>query len=54
MGMVLVVEGIPWFAAPDKIRQVVMKVAELPEASLRRYGFFMMALGLLLVWLGKL
>lgn len=51
LGLVLVIEGIPYFLAPDKMRQWVVKVAELPDGALRQTGFLLMMLGLLVVWL---
>lgn len=53
LGMVMVVEGFPYFAFPDKMKIWVQKVLEMPEASLRKFGFVMMAIGLGLVYLGR-
>lgn len=53
LGMVMVVEGFPYFAFPDKMKIWVQKVLEMPEASLRKFGFVMMAIGLVLVYLGR-
>ena len=47
----MILEGIPYFAIPDRMRRMVIHVAELPDAFLRRTGFFLMCLGLLLVYL---
>jgi Uncharacterized protein conserved in bacteria len=51
--MVMIVEGLPYFAAPSKIRAWVQKLVELPDASLRLIGFFLMLGGLGLVYLGR-
>lgn len=53
IGMVLVVEGMPYFAIPDKMRHWVKALFEMPDRSLRVFGFFMMLGGLLLVYLGR-
>jgi len=53
LGMVMVVEGLPYFAFPDKMKRLVQKIAETPEGALRKFGFFLMACGLVLVYLGK-
>jgi len=53
LGMVMVVEGFPYFAFPDKMKLWVQKILEMPEASLRKFGFIMMAIGLWLVYLGR-
>jgi len=51
--MVLVFEGLPYFAIPDKMRMMVQKLFEMPDSSLRGFGFVMMLTGLVLVYIGK-
>ncbi len=51
VGLVLILEGIPYFIAPGQMRQWVVKIADLPEPMLRRTGFVLMALGLWIVYL---
>lgn len=53
IGMVLVVEGLPYFAFPDKMRAWVKVLFDMPDRSLRGVGLAMMAAGLLLVYLGR-
>ena len=53
MGMVMIVEGLPYFAWPDKMKPWLQKLMETPDASLRKMGFGLMALGLLLVFIGR-
>ncbi|OQX26348.1 MAG: hypothetical protein BWK80_10855 [Desulfobacteraceae bacterium IS3] len=53
IGMVMIVEGIPYFAFPEKMKFWVQKLLEMPESALRRLGFVMMATGLWLVYIGK-
>lgn len=53
LGMVMIIEGVPYFAFPDKMKFWVRKVLEMPEGSLRRFGFVLMALGLFLIYLGR-
>jgi uncharacterized protein len=53
LGMVMVVEGLPYFASPAKMKFVLEKVLELPDKSLQRFGFVLMLAGILLVFLGK-
>ena len=54
LGMVMIIEGIPWFGFPQKAKQLFMTLAALPENRLRSMGFFMMCTGLALVYLGNL
>ncbi|MDD9300865.1 MAG: DUF2065 domain-containing protein [Desulfobacter sp.] len=51
MGMVMMVEGLPYFAFPGKMRQMVSVILGLDDATLRRFGFFMMLAGLGIVYL---
>ncbi|MFO8084339.1 MAG: DUF2065 domain-containing protein [Desulfobacterales bacterium] len=53
IGMVMIIEGLPYFAFPDKMKQLVEKLLEIEDRSLRRFGFFLMGLGLLLVYMGR-
>ena len=53
LGMVFIIEGLPYFAFPDKIKAYLLKVAEIPDSILRMLGLAAMAAGLLLVYLGR-
>ena len=53
LGMVMIVEGIPYFAFPEKMKIWVQKVLDMPDLQLRRTGLALMGLGLFLVFLGK-
>ncbi len=53
VGMVFIVEGLPYFAFPDKMKALMRKVQELPDGSLRLFGLALMGAGLLLVYLGR-
>ena len=51
IGMVMIVEGLPYFAFPDKMRQVVAMLMGMDDLTLRRMGFFMMLAGLGVIYL---
>lgn len=53
LGMVFIIEGLPYFAFPDKIKIYLVKVTEIPDATLRLLGLAAMTAGLLLVYLGR-
>ncbi|MDH3359102.1 MAG: DUF2065 domain-containing protein [Desulfobacteraceae bacterium] len=53
IGMVMVVEGFPYFAFPQKMKFVIQKVIEMPDKALQKFGFVLMLLGICLVYLGK-
>ena len=53
IGMVLVVEGLPYFVFPEKMKSWVRKIDEMQEGFLRKLGFVLMLMGVILVYLGK-
>ena len=53
IGMVMIIEGVPYFAAPDRMKGWMAKIMEIAPASLRRFGLVMMVAGLFLVYLGR-
>ena len=53
MGMVLVVEGLPYLAFPDKLKTYLRKLTAIPDTSLRIMGSLAVIIGLLLVYFGR-
>lgn len=53
VGLVMIIEGMPYFAFPANMKRWVLKVAEMPDNALRRLGFVLMLVGLGLVYIGK-
>jgi uncharacterized protein len=53
IGMVMVVEGLPYFAFPEKMKFVIQKVIEMPDKALQKFGFVLMLTGICLVYLGR-
>jgi uncharacterized protein len=53
IGMVMVVEGFPYFAFPQKMKFVIQKVIEMPDKALQKFGFVLMLAGICLVYLGR-
>jgi len=53
IGMVLVIEGLPYFAFPDRIKLYLLKVLDTPEHTLRMIGLVSVIAGLALVYLGR-
>jgi hypothetical protein len=51
--MVLVVEGIPYFLGPDKMKQVMHVVLEQDDRTLRIFGASIMIIGLLIVYFAR-
>lgn len=53
LGMVMIVEGLPYFAFPEKMKFWVQKIHEIPDNTLRRFGFVLMITGLWMIYLGR-
>lgn len=53
IGMVMIFEGLPYFAFPQKMKTWILKILELPEGTLRKFGFMLMLIGLGLIYMGK-
>ena len=53
VGMVLIVEGLPYFAFPEKIKAWLVKVSAIPATQLRTFGFLAMCIGMALVYLAQ-
>jgi uncharacterized protein YjeT (DUF2065 family) len=51
--MVMIIEGTPYFAFPQKMKMWIQTVIQIPDTALRRMGLIMMGLGLLLVYWGR-
>ncbi len=50
LGVLLVIEGLPYFAFPGKTKQWALQIQEIPERNLRVMGLVSMAAGLLLLY----
>lgn len=53
IGMVMIIEGVPYFAFPEKMKTWMQKIPEIPAESLRRFGFLLMLIGLGLIYWGR-
>ncbi len=53
IGMVMILEGLPYFVIPEKMKIWVQKIFEMSDGALRRFGFVLMIIGLFMVYLGK-
>jgi uncharacterized protein YjeT (DUF2065 family) len=53
IGMVMIIEGVPYFAAPDRMKNWMATLMQMAPGTLRRFGLVMMVAGLLLVYLGR-
>ncbi|MBM4271440.1 MAG: DUF2065 domain-containing protein [Deltaproteobacteria bacterium] len=53
LGMVFIIEGLPYFAFPDKIKVYLMKIQEISDSTLRLLGLAAIITGLILLYLGR-
>lgn len=53
IGLLLIIEGLPYFAFPDKVKMLLMKVQDVSDGTLRALGFAAMMTGLLLIYLSR-
>jgi len=51
IALVLVIEGIIPFLAPDKFRQTMLKLTQLPDQVLRVIGLASMTLGIVILYI---
>jgi len=51
--MVFVIEGLPYFAFPDKVKAYLLKLQEMPDSTLRLLGLSAIIVGLIFVFLGR-
>jgi hypothetical protein len=53
LGMVMIIEGLPYFAVPEKMKNWMLQIQAMSNHALRRLGLVLMAVGLLLTYIGK-
>jgi uncharacterized protein YjeT (DUF2065 family) len=53
VGMVMIIEGLPYFGFPDRMKAMMRVILEMPDDSLRKLGFGLMVAGLALVYFGN-
>ncbi len=51
IGVVMIVEGIPWFLSPGTYKRMLLRLLPVNDAGLRLLGLAFMLGGLLLVYL---
>ncbi len=51
LGLVLIVEGLPYLAFPDKMKTLLRQIQRVPDNQLRIIGFLAMCCGLLLTYI---
>ncbi len=53
LGMVLVVEGLPYFGFPEKMREMMRFLEEQDDTTLRTMGGILMMIGLVILFFAR-
>lgn len=53
LGVVLIVEGIPWFLSPHGTKRMLGELFQMDDRTLRLVGLGLMLAGLLFVYLAR-
>jgi hypothetical protein len=53
MGMVFIVEGLPYLVFPEKLKPYLLKITTLPDSTLRILGICAVIAGLILLYFGR-
>ncbi len=54
IGIVMIIEGIPYFAMPDRVKEVAAMIVDAEKRTLGMIGFALMAGGLAIVALTRM
>ncbi len=54
LGVLLVIEGIPYFAFPKKVKEWALVLQEIPDKQLRIIGIAAMVFGLMVLFLVRI
>lgn len=52
-GLVLIVEGLPYFIYPERMKELLVKIQLVPASTLRAFGITAILMGILLVFIAK-
>ena len=53
IGMVFIIEGLPYLVFPEKLKIYLITISTLPETTLRVMGIGAIVLGLILLYFGR-
>ena len=53
MGMVFIVEGLPYLVFPEKLKPYLIKISTLSDFTLRVIGISTIIFGLILLYFGR-
>ncbi len=53
LGMVFIIEGLPYFIFPEKLKIYLLKMTTISDSTLRFFGISSMIVGLILLYFGR-
>ncbi|HPL96310.1 MAG TPA: DUF2065 domain-containing protein [Smithellaceae bacterium] len=53
LGMVFIIEGLPYLVFPEKLKTYLIKITTMPESTLRIMGICAIITGLILLYFGR-
>ena len=53
LGMVFIIEGLPYLVFPEKLKTYLIKITTLPDSALRGMGISAIIFGLILLYFGR-
>ena len=53
IGLVLIIEGIPYFAFPEKMKQMLAKIPLISTSAMRAFGMVAVGAGLILIYISR-
>ncbi|HUE44622.1 MAG TPA: DUF2065 domain-containing protein [Aestuariivirgaceae bacterium] len=53
LGLVLIIEGLVYAAAPARFKAMMARLEEIPDETLRMGGLIAVAAGVAIVWLAR-
>jgi uncharacterized protein len=53
LGLIFIIEGLPYFVFPEKLKVYLAKIITMPDSTLRFLGITSMIAGLILLYFGR-
>ena len=53
IGLVLIIEGFPYFLFPEKLKKYLSQITTIPDLYLRGFGLMGMVFGLILLYIAR-
>jgi len=53
VGIIFIIEGLPYFVFPEKLKEYLVKISAMPESTLRFIGITAIIIGMILLYMGR-